>query len=248
MKYFISEPWFILREFFVSNQGIKEELKEIHKNGYVVVENFIKEEMCSFLIEKFNEHKENPKAWKDAVGSDTRLHGIEKKVKEFAEIFETEKLNKIYKNYVHSSMESIILCNHIKPIENNIGSGGGWHRDSIHRRQLKFILYLTDAEVQNGCFQYIAKSHKVQNKYQINRTLKKRSGEYRYSEADIISITGNSEEFKITNISGKAGDLIIVDTSGIHRGAPIKKGERYAITKYMWEHNIPQSLKDLIIE
>jgi hypothetical protein len=28
--------------------------------------------------------------------------------------------------------------------------------------------------------------------------------------------------------------VIIVDTSGLHRGMPIRSGERYALTNYYW--------------
>lgn len=248
MKYFISEPWFFIRELFISKKGVQEELNKIHKQGYVVFKNFLNKEKCSFLIEEFEKNISNPKVWKDAIGSDTRLHGIERKVSEFSTVFGDDKLIKIYNNYIHSSMKSMVLCNHIKPVESNLGSGGGWHRDSINRRQLKFILYLTDAKRENGCFQYMPKSHWLSNKYKINKVLGKGSGEYRYSEADISTLITSSREFNVIDIEGKAGDLIVVDTSGIHRGAPIVQGERYAATKYMWERKIPAGIQELIIE
>lgn len=247
MKYFISEPWFLLRELFTSKKSVKTELQEIHNKGFVVKKNFISKEDCSLLIEEFNKHKGNIKAWRDSVGSDTRLHGIENKVKKFSDIFDNEELNGIYTSYINSSMKSMILCNHVKAVKNNIGSGGGWHRDSIHRRQLKFILYLTDATRENGCFQYIPQSHKTINKFRINKHLKKGYGEYRYTPDDIEKLL-QSTEFENIDVVGNAGDLIIVDTSGIHRGSPIIRGERYAATKYMWERKIPQNVKQLIIE
>ena len=43
-------------------------------------------------------------------------------------------------------------------------------------------------------------------------------------------------------------DLLIVDTSGIHRGHPISKGERFATTKYMWETHVPSSVSELLID
>ena len=32
----------------------------------------------------------------------------------------------------------------------NLGSGGGWHRDTFFKKQLKFIIYLSDVGEKNG--------------------------------------------------------------------------------------------------
>lgn len=246
MKYFISEPWFQLRETLISKKNISSELKAIHKNGFIVVKDFINKEKCDFLIKKFEENLSNKKVWKDDVNSDTRIYGIENIEKEFDTIFHREELNSIFRSFISSSMKSIILCNHIVPRKDNKGSGGGWHRDSIHRRQLKFILYLSDAKVENGCFQYMSGSHKVWKKFTMNKYLNKSYGAYRYSENEIEKLVKNG--YSVKNIEGQAGDLIIVDTSGIHRGHPITSGERYAVTKYMWERRIPESIRKILVE
>jgi hypothetical protein len=36
------------------------------------------------------------------------------------------------------------------------------------------------------------------------------------------------------NILGEAGDLILVDTSNIHRGEEILEGKRYSLTNYYY--------------
>jgi len=55
----------------------------------------------------------------------------------------------------------------------------------------------------------------------------------RFSNNEIKKILkkNNSTSIKIT---GKAGTLILVDTSLIHRGNPLKHGTRYALTNYMY--------------
>ncbi|MDA8958844.1 phytanoyl-CoA dioxygenase family protein [Akkermansiaceae bacterium] len=245
MKYFISEPWFILREYFSDKGKVSDELKDIHRQGFTIKRNFLDQDKCLSLIDEFKSNLSNEKVWRDVVQSDTRIFGIEKKSPSFGKIFDTLDLKNIYNCYISAAQESIVLCNHIIPKAENLGSGGGWHRDSMYRRQLKFIVYLNAAKTRNGCFQYIPKSHKVLEKYRINRALSKPLGDYRYTEGDIEKLA--KKNFEPVSLEGNAGDLLIVDTSGIHRGHPILEGERYAATKYMWERKVPKSIQDLLI-
>ena len=52
------------------------------------------------------------------------------------------------------------LAGHLKFESNNLGSGGGWHRDSPFTNQIKTIVYLTDVSSNNGPFEYLVGSHK----------------------------------------------------------------------------------------
>ena len=52
----------------------------------------------------------------------------------------------------------------------------------------------------------------------------------------------NSKRKKI--ITGKAGTLIIVDTSLIHRGRPLKNGKRYALTNYYYPYYQVNKMKN----
>ena len=54
-----------------------------------------------------------------------------------------------------------------------------------------------------------------------------------------------SPKYEFVDVTGKAGDLIIVDTSGIHKGSPIHKGSRIALTQYLWDKNEIQSKLNL---
>ena len=53
-------------------------------------------------------------------------------------------------------------ANKVKYNKNNLGSGGGWHRDDFNF-QFKAILYLNDVSMDNGPFQLIENSNGLIN-------------------------------------------------------------------------------------
>jgi hypothetical protein len=48
----------------------------------------------------------------------------------------------------------------------------------------------------------------------------------------------------LKTITGAAGDLILVDTSIIHRGCPLNEKKRYALTNYYYPKNIIGKYKE----
>ncbi len=42
---------------------------------------------------------------------------------------------------------------------------------------------------------------------------------------------------RLKTLTGKAGTLVLVDTSIIHRGIPVKNGIRYALTNYFLKNH-----------
>ena len=64
-------------------------------------------------------------------------------------------------------------------------------------------------------------------------------GKIDFQDDEILSIVNNIDGFKISTITGKAGDLILVNTRGLHRGAPLTEGTRKAVTTYSFRNKIP---------
>jgi len=125
------------------------------------------------------------------------------------------------------------MANKVKYNKNNKGSGGGWHKDSF-TSQYKTILYLNDAKFDNGAFELILDSHKLMSCLKISKKFNLNIFKTRFSNEEINLLT--FKDNKIKTLYGKAGTLIIVDTSMIHRGRPLKKGFRYAITNYYYPY------------
>lgn len=116
--------------------------------------------------------------------------------------------------------------------ENN-GSGDGWHRDA-HDFQFKAILYLSDVGPENGPFEYVSGSQK-----KWRAALDTAVGDFapapntRYEPAlvdRLLSRYGRAPD----RFVAKAGTLLLVNTSGIHRGRPLQSGSRYALTNYYY--------------
>ena len=112
----------------------------------------------------------------------------------------------------------------------NAGSGEGWHRDGFYR-QFKTLLYLSNVGNDNGPFQLILNSQKYKNLIQDMKSADLKYMQYRLTDEEINKILLKEPQRKKT-ILGNLGTLILVDTSTLHRGAPIKKGIRYALTNY----------------
>jgi ectoine hydroxylase-related dioxygenase (phytanoyl-CoA dioxygenase family) len=115
-------------------------------------------------------------------------------------------------------------------MQSEFGSGGTWHRDGFFP-EIKSILYLTDVDLDNGPFEYIAQSHVWSPRYAEDNKI------YRFGFRQHRLATGGEamlrrEPHRHVRFTARAGTLVIFDTTGIHRGAPLKQGTRYALTNY----------------
>lgn len=249
LKLIRSEIAFIVNERMTPKiNNYSSNYDELYREGCTVIRGYVKDpESLKLTLDGF---WDNEKAWSDNEGCDTRIWGgFEKSNKIFKDIFTNDlDLLNIYKKYIsRNTMSSVLMANKIIPSEGNMGSGGTWHRDDKDGRQLKFILYLTNVSSENGNFRYVKRSHRLKNKFLSPFLLKSKISDSRFNSNDIDIL--KKAGYEIEDILGRAGDLIIVDTSGIHRGAPIKSGERIAITNYLWNlKRIPDKIKALLID
>ena len=108
--------------------------------------------------------------------------------------------------------------------------------DTFAQKQLKFIIYLSDVSKNNGPFTYAIGSHKIQSKLAdfLKRPRRNMRRYPKYSTKNTIELIG------------KLGTLLIVDTSGVHRGKPIEDNSRYALTLYLNKKDFSPSLKKRI--
>lgn len=94
-----------------------------------------------------------------------------------------------------------------------------FHQDKEFIKFLKVFIYLNDVTEENGAHVYVKQSHKY-NSY---------SADPQYHFSKRIMDNEIEESFGKENIitmNGKKGSIIIEDTSGFHKGMPVKKGHR----------------------
>ncbi len=211
---------------------------EFQNNGLVVIPDFCDTDQCSEMIQEINHafitYPDFVQV--DSQKSDHRLFGIETQSLAIQNHFSHRKLTDDFVSHVLGHDSSLIFTLGAKLIyrEKNLGSGAGWHRDS-YSNQFKSILYLTDVNEKNGPFQFVKASHKISKIAESSRRLKKAFSETRYSDENVEDILKAGSE--IQTVTGKAGTLVIANTTGLHRGAPIQEGTRYALTNYYWYKN-----------
>ena len=84
-----------------------------------------------------------------------------------------------------------------------------WHADPGSFRVLKALIYLNDVDENGGPFEYILGSHKQKFPNWSQHT--------RHDEAELHKIYP-AENFKVC--TAKAGDILLAEVSGFHRGQP----------------------------
>jgi ectoine hydroxylase-related dioxygenase (phytanoyl-CoA dioxygenase family) len=212
------------------NPQIRKQLDALKKNGFIVIENFYTTEICEEIKKEIDQIilKYGDKLEIDNEGADHRVWGAERVSAIIKKFHDDKLLQEIAEAYTKTPIVNhMTLAAKLIYKSSNKGSGGGWHRDSAHEQQFKSILYLSDVTIDNGPYQYLSRSHKLRN---VLRSFKYEK-EKRFRSGDLDKFV-NEYRIPIETITAKAGTLILTDTRGIHRGMPIEKGERYALTNY----------------
>lgn len=225
----------------------RDELEGLKKQGYHIVPNYLSSETCQELRNKIDSIIESGGAnvWRDPEGADSRVYFIDELDQEFKDFYETRYFREVLKEYTGiTDPKGMLLAGRIDAVGGNIGSGGGWHRDSPVTHQLKAICYLSAVDTNNGPFQYITSSNK---KWDVVKSYLRKvflPGQYRFTEdevEDYMKASGNH----IAEMTAEAGTLLFADTKGIHRGKPIVDSRRYVLFCYFWNKKIPDHFDKL---
>lgn len=225
-------------------QGVEQEyFADLVADGICIVDGFWDEQTCAQAEAEVDRIiSQYPESLHSHAKADQRVYGannVSNLIDSFAQHPGLRRVATAY-NREHTRT-AFTLAARMPAASGNKGSGEGWHRDAL-LRQFKAILYLSDVGPENGPFQF------VKNSYQPRQVLRDiwKGGlnymQYRLSETEVDRIIEGSPE-RICTYTAKAGTLILVDTSSIHRGMPIQTGTRYALTNYYFpEQNIDEAL------
>ena len=196
--------------------------KKLKEIGWSYLNDKLEKKICidvekEFL--KFKKKKENINL--HITKNEIRLWQAEKYLKNVKKIFN----NKIIKNVENELgiKASFAIINLVS--KGKFGSGGSWHRDTRFQNQYKIIFYITNCKKKNGPFEYINGSHKLLTIFSLTRIIDI-FRKPRYEFLNFLLINFGSK------IIGNRGCGVISNTKGIHRGSPLCKGTRIAVTIY----------------
>lgn len=225
------------------NYRASDMLGEVINTGICVIPNYWSLEQCALarlevdrVIDRYHKYL-SPLA-----KSDSRIYGADR-VSPAIETFNKDpELTAIASAYNQvATIAAFTLGARMQFSVGNSGSGEGWHRDAFFR-QFKAILYLSDAGLDNGPFQLIRDSHRRASILHDMRVAGLTYMQNRLTDQNVAKLIDQDFDRLIT-LNGSAGTLILVDTSAVHRGMPIKIGTRYALTNYYFpEDMINQSM------
>ena len=215
----------------------KEIFKQLEYKGYYIIKDYWSKEKCISAIKEINRIiNAYPNYVNSKNKSDSRLFGAENLSQVINSFAKDDFLLSIANEYNRRKTSlGFTLAAKMPASKNNKGSGEGWHRDGFFR-QFKTLLYLSDVGKNNGPFELIKNSHKFENLIEDIKKGKLGYLQYRLTNSEIKKILVNQTNRKKT-IIGNMGTLILVDTSNLHRGSPIKDDIRYALTNYYYTHN-----------
>ena len=142
---------------------------------------------------------------------------------EYCDMFHSQFINTITQSYFapHSySLNPQIILTHLHPAEKSILP---WHFDRI--QTLKFWIYLKDATKEDGAFEYCPGSH-WEGRY--------RAGYHMATGTPVRAIPNDIVDHRIQNpvtLEARAGDLIIFDPDGFHRGGVVAPGHERLVVR-----------------
>jgi len=224
------------QDFSFLNEKEQKLLFEIQKNGFVVISDFFDKKSCDDCIQDMDWMFENKKEFvHQSDYADSRIFGAEELSENIMNFANNELLNKLANAYnAVPTSNGFTLAGKIEATGHEYGSGGSWHRDSYFR-QFKSLLYLSDVTEENGPFQVVLASHDAKKISSDSKSANLESMQCTFNQETVEKIIVDEPD-RLKTLTGKAGTVVLVDTSTIHRGLPLKNGTRYALTNYFFEN------------
>lgn len=176
----------------------------------------------------FDEHADSVQA---GQGGDRRLFGAEVSGPALEAFAQDEFFGRVGRAFCGPLATVTTMITHLVPVHGGESSGGGWHRDRFDR-QFKAMLYLTDVGEENGAFYILPRSKRPWATYYAHLLLGTPAEQRRWTDAEIRPLLAC---YPVVRLPGAAGTVILFDSSCIHRGSPLRSGERLALTNYYYE-------------
>ncbi|WP_240036284.1 hypothetical protein [Pseudoalteromonas sp. A757] len=122
--------------------GVLNAINSLKSEGIAVEHDFFTAQECLNLRNKIDDliASNSTNVWIDDEGADHRVYFVNEIDEEFNRFYENPKIRKILAKYTGTrEPEGMLLAARIDAQDGNLGSGGGWHRDSPITHQFKAI-------------------------------------------------------------------------------------------------------------
>lgn len=224
---------------FLTLSNIMSAREAIKATGFFAIENIYGKEYCDEIIDVIDTIGPDEKTEINFAGSELRIWDAQKRHPLLSKF--NEDCNIFMSCMTGTDSEAFtLLAIRNKPLESadEASKKGRWHLDSF-KQQLKIFLFLTDTTELSGPLELIpqTRSKTFRIRMLINGSLIKVAGllnrqrEYEKLNDEWVNLVV-SKEYPPQPIICKAGTVLIVDTSAIHRARPCIEGTRYALTSY----------------
>ena len=228
----------------------KNALADLDLVGFSKIENFVSLERCAQLRSEIDRLLADGRihVWRDELNADKRVFGADRVSAEIRGFYQDPFVKSVINAHEKSeNFSGFTMAARIDYVENNKGSGQGWHRDRADYKQTKAILYLTDVDADSGPFSYIEGSHRARSVWLDSWRAGFSPMSTRISDQEVQTFIERTK-LKSHEFVGPAGTLFLVNTRGIHRGKPLQLGRhRYAMTNYYWfDSEIPSHIQPLV--
>lgn len=220
---------------FTCAKDSKQIINTLRREGISHVPNFISESVLEKLNDEFSRileekspailaqtgHPRNPEG-RTARFTPWHPEAL-KDFPEIAKLFRDDFMDEVANAYYSPHKVDVndeVFITHEKPAELPILP---WHFDRI--QSIKFWFYLTDTTVENGAFEYCPGTH-WEGHY--------RAGFHMSQGRAVEDIPNDIDEELVRNpvsLELKAGDLLVFDSDGFHRGGFVQPGNERRVLR-----------------
>ncbi|UTW54883.1 phytanoyl-CoA dioxygenase family protein [Kordiimonas sp. SCSIO 12610] len=225
-----------IRWFFLKPMMDEDEREAYHRDGFVLVPDFIDEETIQAITDKFDAMDVHPRQMVQGNTYTQRILLDDKVLQQSSPLSEVVNDSRLQDRLFYTGAKWHRPLMYIQRIRNGFVDGKKdpqktMHSDTFHPT-MKAWLFLQDVEQKHGPFTYVKGSHRLslkRLKWEYRRSIQAGNISDGYSEKGSFRADAQDlEEMELAapkGITVKAGTLVIANTNGFHGRGQANDGE-----------------------
>ncbi len=228
-----------LRQFLLFSSLDKEDKKAFDRDGYLLKENFLPDDLYEELMGQIREYEGNAREVKEGDTLTRRLLLSDKSSVSFPAYQELRRRPEYRKLLAYTSSRNESPSTFLELIVHGVANGSSdpqkdLHKDTFHPT-MKAWLFLEDVNSENGPFHYIPGSHRLtwqRIKWEYHESIerstrggsseKTKGGAFRPTDEDARTL----DLAEPVAFAVKKNTLVIADTMGFHKRGSAVQGEQ----------------------